>query len=155
MKNRFGNRLASLSPPNPALRHVSLDASAYALRNPSTRLAQYHGVVEAARRLHDEHLSAGSYHLFRLPEEVEEDLHAIMQAGAEDEFVTQSLQSKDAALATLKRLGGMKRPSPVGPTAVGSIKTLASTETSKVIAEAYFSAFSQNTRVYPYLVRQP
>ena len=37
MKNRFGNRLASLSPPNPALRHVSLDASAYALRNPSTR----------------------------------------------------------------------------------------------------------------------
>ena len=37
LKNRFGNRLASLSPPNPALRHVSLDASAYALRNPSTR----------------------------------------------------------------------------------------------------------------------
>ena len=37
MKNQFGNRLASLSPPNPALRHVSLDASAYALRNPSTR----------------------------------------------------------------------------------------------------------------------
>ena len=37
MKNRFGNCLASLSPPNPALRHVSLDASAYALRNPSTR----------------------------------------------------------------------------------------------------------------------
>ena len=29
--------MASLSPPNPALRHVSLDASAYALRNPSTR----------------------------------------------------------------------------------------------------------------------
>ena len=37
MKNQFGNRLASLSPPNPALRHVSLAASAYALRNPSTR----------------------------------------------------------------------------------------------------------------------
>ena len=37
LKNRFGNRLALPSPPNPALRHISLDASAYALRNPSTR----------------------------------------------------------------------------------------------------------------------
>lgn len=37
LKNRFGNRLASLSPPNTALHHVSLEASAYALRNPSTR----------------------------------------------------------------------------------------------------------------------
>lgn len=27
----------------------------------TSRLAQYHGVVEAARRLHDEHLSVGSY----------------------------------------------------------------------------------------------
>src|SRR5690606_19463731 len=44
------------------------------------RLAQYHGVLEAARRLHDEHLSVGSYHLFRLPEEVEQDLHAIVQS---------------------------------------------------------------------------
>ena len=42
----------------------------------TSRLAQYHGVIEAARRLHDEHLSVGSYHLFRLPEEVEQDLHA-------------------------------------------------------------------------------
>jgi hypothetical protein len=39
----------------------------------TSRLAQYHGVLEAARRLHDEHLSAGSYHVFRLPEEIEED----------------------------------------------------------------------------------
>jgi len=33
----------------------------------TSRLAQYHGVLEAARRLHDEHLSVGSYHLFRVP----------------------------------------------------------------------------------------
>ena len=45
----------------------------------TSRLAQYHGVLEAARRLHDEHLSVGSYHLFRLPEEVEQDLHALVQ----------------------------------------------------------------------------
>ena len=43
-------------------------------------LAQYHGVLEAARRVHDEHLNVGGYHLFRLPEEVEQDLHAMMQS---------------------------------------------------------------------------
>jgi copper chaperone len=55
LKNRFGNRLASLSPPNPALRHVSLDASAYALRNPSTRpskkLIEDFWGVEIVRRI--------------------------------------------------------------------------------------------------------
>ena len=50
MKNRFGNRLASLSPPNPALRHVSLDASAYALRNPSTRPRARELLQSAAER---------------------------------------------------------------------------------------------------------
>ena len=37
------------------------------------QFAQYHGVTEAARLLHDEHLNVGSYHLFRFPEEVEQD----------------------------------------------------------------------------------
>ena len=50
------------------------------------RLAQYHGVSEAARRVHDEHLSVGSFHLFRLPEEMEQDLHALLQAGGKASF---------------------------------------------------------------------
>ena len=52
----------------------------------TSRLAQYHGVLEAARRLHDEHLSVGSYHLSRLPEEVEQDLHALVQSSAGEEL---------------------------------------------------------------------
>ena len=58
MKNRFGNRLASLSPPNPALRHVSLDASAYALRNPSTRPSQ---AVELIQRLDFDEATKNSF----------------------------------------------------------------------------------------------
>jgi hypothetical protein len=41
-------------------------------------LAQLHGVTEAARRVHDAKLAAGSFHLFRLNEEVEQDLHALV-----------------------------------------------------------------------------
>src|ERR1039458_4053001 len=62
----------------------------------SSQLAQYHGVLEAARRLHDEHLSVGSYHLFRMPEEVEQDLHGMVQISEGEDVVSQSTQSKEA-----------------------------------------------------------
>src|SRR5690606_5411401 len=118
----------------------------------TSRLAQYHGVLEAARRLHDEHLSVGSYHLFRLPEEVEQDLHAIVQSGAGEELVSQVPPSKEVALDALKRLAATGCASSVGPVAVGGIKDLDSIDTLKAIAAAYLSAFTQNAKTYPYLV---
>lgn len=118
----------------------------------TSRLAQYHGVLEAARRLHDEHLSVGSYHLFRLPEEVEQDLHAIVQSSVGEELSSQSSQSKEAALEALKRLSAKNGTSGVGPAAVGNVNDLDSTDTLKAIAAAYLSAFTQNVKTYPYLV---
>ncbi len=115
-------------------------------------LAQYHGVIEAARRLHDEHLSVGSYHLFRLPEEVEQDLHAIMQSSMGEELASQTPQSKEAALVALKCLTSPSATYGEGPTAVGSIKDIDSGDALKAIAGAYLSAFSQNAKTYPYLV---
>ncbi len=117
------------------------------------RLTQYHGVLEAARRLHDEHLNVGSYHLFRLPEELEQDLHALLQTPAGEELASMAPQGKEAALDTLKRLSGKEGDGhdPVGPLAIGGIKHIDSIETLKLISEAYGSAFTRNTRVYPYL----
>jgi hypothetical protein len=118
----------------------------------TSRLAQYHGVMEAARRLHDEHLSVGSYHLFRLPEEVEQDLHAILQGAAGEKLAAQALQGKDAALEALQGLAAKRVPLGVGPTAIGSIKDLESTDTLTAIAGVYVSAFSHDAKAYPYLV---
>lgn len=119
----------------------------------TSRLAQYHGVVEAARKLHDEHLNVGSYHLFRLPEEVEQDLHAMMQSSIGTELAKQVLMDKDAVLAALKAVAGANTSAAVGPTAVGNIAQLSTGETLKSIAGAYVAAFSQNAKTYPYLVR--
>jgi len=94
----------------------------------------------------------GSYHLFRLPEEVEQDLHAIVQGGTGEEFANLTNQNKQAALDSLKRIAGAKKTVGVGPTAVGNIKDLASANALSAIAGAYFSAFSQNVKTYPYLV---
>lgn len=118
----------------------------------TSRLAQYHGVLEAARRLHDEHLSVGSYHLFRLPEEVEQNLHATVQSSVGEDLAFQAPQSKEAALDALKQLAASRDLSGVGPTAVGCIKDLDSADTLKAIAAAYLSAFTQNAKTYPYLV---
>ena len=119
----------------------------------TSRLAQHHGVLEAARRLHDEHLSVGTYHLFRLPEETEQDLHTMLQSSAADGFVSQVPTSKEAALDSLRCLSGTGAPTSVGPTAVGNIKELDSDDALTAIASAYWSAFSQNFKTYPYLVR--
>ncbi|KVL48442.1 hypothetical protein WT12_19305 [Burkholderia territorii] len=118
----------------------------------TSRLAQYHGVLEAARRLHDEHLSVGSYHLFRLPEEVEQDLHATVQSSVGEELASHASKSKEAALEALKQLANSSGTSGVGPTAVGSIKDLDSTDTLRAIAATYLSAFTQNVKTFPYLV---
>jgi hypothetical protein len=117
----------------------------------TTRLAQYHGVVEAARRLHDEHLSAGSFHLFRLPEEIEQDLHNLLQSTARDEL-SQLPRGKDAALEVLKQLSPSSSRVSEGPIAVGSVKDINSPQVLGAIASAYVWAFSRNAKTYPYLV---
>jgi hypothetical protein len=118
----------------------------------SFRLAQYHGVVEAARRLHDEHLNVGSYHLFRLPEETEQDLHALVRSSVGEELAAAMSHANDTALAALKRLAPTGAKSSEGPTAVGRIKDIDSPDALKAMAGAYFSAFSRNFRTYPYLM---
>ncbi|CAM3871454.1 BrxE family protein [Bordetella tumulicola] len=119
----------------------------------TSRLAQYHAVLEAAKRLHDEHLHAGSYHLFRLPEEIEQDLHAIMQSSIGEELALQTQQSQETALDRLKSLAITNSSEfSEGPTKVGHIRDLNSNTTLKAIAAAYLSAFTRNVKTYPYLV---
>jgi hypothetical protein len=118
----------------------------------TTRLAQYHAVVEAARRLHDEHLNVGSYHLFRLPEENEQDLHALMLSNDGEKIASQSLLTRDSALKDLRNLATTTQSSSAGPTAVGNIRDIASAKVLQSIAGAYLWAFNQNAKTYPYLL---
>lgn len=115
------------------------------------RLARYHGVCESARRLHDEHLNVGGFHLFRLPEEIEQDLHGMMQSDVGECLTERSTQSLEAALDALSRLSGAGGSASDGPTAVGAIAELESEPTLGLIAEVYWSAFTQGIRAYPYL----
>jgi hypothetical protein len=116
-------------------------------------LAQYHGVVEAARRVHDEHLNVGSYHLFRLPEEVEHALHVLVPTKIEDDLICDAFKSKKNALESLKNLAGSNTMTGEGPVVVGKIEDLGSIKALQKTAVAYLMAFEENVKAYPYFMR--
>jgi hypothetical protein len=115
-------------------------------------VAQYHGVLEAAQRAHDEHLSLGCFHLFRLQEEQEQDLHRILCEGVDILGDCGIGQGKVSSLALLEQFAGTAGGGAVGPISVGSIEDLEQPSVVKAFAGAYLSGFNKDTPVYPYLV---
>lgn len=117
----------------------------------TSQLAQYHGALEAGRRLHDEHLNVGTYHLFRLPEELEQDLHNIVQSGADEISPTILFQDKQTALDALTSQAGSCKKDGIGPVAIGNVDEI--TDKIQAIASIYAAAFASNAQSFPYLTR--
>lgn len=119
----------------------------------TARLVQYNGVREAARRLHDEQIGIGNvFHLFRLPEEMEQDLHQLM-INAPDEWFAE-IASQETALTVLRTLSGEVISVSEGPQSIGLLKALDRSSGSKVLAQCYLAAFEQGIRTFPYFVNQ-
>lgn len=118
----------------------------------TAELAQYHGVVEAARQVHDEHLSVGSYHLFRCPEEIEEDLHALMGTPAGVQIVAEVGQGQEATTARLEQMAA-RTTEAQGPILLGRIDEIRSHELLRAAAGHYARAFNRGVRTYPYWLR--
>jgi len=87
-----------------------------------------------------------------LPEEVEQDLHKLLQedAGASAELV--DYDSAQAALVALIGLSGGKAKEALGPVAIGQVSDLAKHLSD--IAAIYASAFGSGVQAIPYLVRE-
>ncbi len=118
------------------------------------RLARYHGVVEAARRVHDESLSVGSYHLFRLPEELEHDLYVQMTSDQLDAALDTVGQGKEQALNALRALAPGNAKSSEGPVSLGGVELARTAGVLGQIAGIYASAYERGTKAFPYMVRQ-
>jgi hypothetical protein len=119
-------------------------------------LAQYHGVKAAASRMHDDHIGLGKvYHLFRLPERLEQALFQRLQDHAFMDALRAPLHDKDQALERLATCADSHPASAEGPVLVGDIAELGHGKTFGRLAQYYWSAFAQNTHVYPYYGEQP
>ena len=115
-------------------------------------LAQFHGVTEAARRVHDARLSAGSFHLFRLPEEFEQDLHALVLAWsrAGEALVPAHESAATTFLAELADGEGADSP---GPRLLGASGALGTEEAWRQTASVYRDAFNKGFQSFPYFSR--
>jgi len=68
-------------------------------------LVQYHGVCEAATRVHDDHIGIGAevFHLFRLPERLERDLHELWRDVDMVRDVSEHIHDQPTAQANLRQ----------------------------------------------------
>lgn len=115
--------------------------------NRTTQLAKYNGVKEAAALKHDEYIGVGLvYHLFRLPEMLEQQLHEkVLEEKKRFNFTT-----NEEALAELEKLCDGINEKGEGPVYVGTIEELKVEKTMQKLAALYYSAFKSEFRVYPY-----
>jgi hypothetical protein len=116
-------------------------------------IAIYHGVAEAARLVHDESLSVGSYHLFRLPEELEHDLHIALAETEDPTIKNGSVSAKNAALEKLLAISRASVAPVDGPISLGDIKGLRSSHAIAQMAGIYAAAFQRGIKAFPYMTR--
>lgn len=117
------------------------------------RLGQYHAVKEAAQRVHDEHIGVGRvFHLFRLPEEIEQDLFALLQGSVSNDFPL--VENQADGMEKLALLAGKKRVALEGPVCVGEFSRPLPKDQIAGVAALYLQGFESGTRIYPYFVEK-
>jgi len=114
-------------------------------------LAQCNGVTHAAALVHDERIGIGHvYHLFRLPEEIEQGIHRSLHEPALFQSVQKNITKPEIALDSLRKLTGPQLPTEAGPIRVGNIVALRDLNSWQKVASAYLYGFEQETIVCPF-----
>jgi len=121
----------------------------------TTFLAQYHGAQQAANLVHDEFIGIGGrvFHLFRLPEAMEQELHDYLSDPELTERLKIVITSPDRALQALLELAGdtAEVKPETGPLHIGATEQISQRNLWHKAARYYYAAFVQGTRTYPYL----
>ncbi len=115
-------------------------------------LAQYHGVKEASAKVHDNYIGIGRgvFHLFRLPEAIEQELHVILCDSEIVKQLTADLLSKKEALDALEICGDVSINPSVGPVHVGGLNDIERKSSWQVVARYYRNSFETNNQVFPF-----
>ena len=110
-------------------------------------LAQCNGVTHAAALVHDERIGVGSvYHLFRLPEDLEQNIHKALHEVKPQKIIS----SKESALSFLQRCASKQAQMSPGPTRVGEKKSIHDVNSWQQLSGLYLYAFENSLEIYPY-----
>lgn len=105
------------------------------------------GVTEAARRVHDDAIGVGrAFHLFRLPETHEQNLHRALATSQQIAVI----ESAEIALEQLQTLSSDNVEVKIGPVHVGPLNMLADAEWVPAVAGHYYAAFTAGVPSFPY-----
>jgi hypothetical protein len=116
---------------------------------PKVLQARYQGVLESARRVHDEHIGIGhAFHPFRLPEVMEQRLFDTVQSAGHE--LTDTISVPDAARATLEGLASKVVEAKSGPALVGTADLLDDPGWVAEAASLYSLAFGTGVQCFPY-----
>lgn len=114
-------------------------------------LAQYQGVRQAAAKVHDERIGVGHvYHLFRLPEELEQAIHRVLHDQESIQRITRHAADKSAAISFLHEHGEKSSGAGLGPTRVAETAAIREQDAWRTAAGHYARAFEGGSQVYPY-----
>ena len=103
----------------------------------------------AARRDHDANVGARSYHLFRLPPHLEDQLAETLAEGGLN--AGDLRDSTEGIMAWLSQLGSeASLPSGAGPKLLGNVDAVLKPAVRTTIAGLYVKAAREETRIYPY-----
>jgi hypothetical protein len=114
-------------------------------------LAQNAGVSRAAALVHDERIGVGRvFHLFRLPEDLEQALHRAVQTPSVGQRITACVAHPDAALAYLRTESRSAAGTGVGPVEIGPAQDLRGWRSWRAVAAQYLGAFEMGGAAFPY-----
>ncbi len=118
----------------------------------TTPTAQYHGICQAAKRVHDEHIGLGrNYHLYRLPDSIERSLANAMNDQDLSLKILENIADRDLASKRLAEIGTTGNDFAEGPIAVGDFSDDELGILVRKMISHYHSAFENDIKCFPYL----
>ena len=104
----------------------------------------------AALRVHDQHIGIGNvFHLFRLPEEIEQSIPNVVKTEEQSTFLA-PIASSQTALNFLQENSNESNRKLIGPVRIGTIPSLQANGIWHEMAALYVRAFNDNEQVFPF-----
>lgn len=114
--------------------------------------SQYYGFRDAAARVHDTHIGIGNgvFHLFRLPENIERELHELLGRSENVKIIQEMIQNKTQIEQYFKSYPKNNYSNAVGPVRLGDVADIDKKMIWQMVVHHYLKAFDHKSKVFPY-----
>ncbi len=118
--------------------------------------ARYHGVREAAASVHDRHIGTGAniFHLFRLPESIERELHGLLRESEMEREIAELTRDHASVMSYVQTTAQQIATQSVGPAYIAPAQALDTSAAWQQVAQHYLNAFRTGTQTFPFFAEE-